>query len=56
MQGLTDGDIVFFAYFYDTESTVGETALTYYDRYVIKNEDDGKFYQWAIKARNAHPQ
>ena len=48
---LVDGDIVFFTYEYDRESTEGETEIEYYDsRYVIKGEDD-KFYQWEIEAK-----
>ena len=47
---LEAGDIVFFVYEYDRESTVGETEIEYYDsRYVIKGEDD-KFYQWEMEA------
>ena len=48
---LVEGDIVFFTYEYDRESTEGETEIEYYDsRYVIKGEDD-KFYQWEIEAK-----
>ena len=43
---LTDGDIVFFTYYYDVESTLGETTLEYYDsRYVLKDDVTGKFYK-----------
>jgi hypothetical protein len=50
-RNLEAGDIVFFVYEYDRESTVGETEISYYDsRYVIKGEDD-KFYQWEIEAK-----
>ena len=46
---LEAGDIVFFVYEYDRESTVGETEIEYYDsRYVIKDSVTEKFYKWHI--------
>lgn len=43
---LVDGDIVFFTYFYDKESTLGETEIEYYDsRHTIKDDVTGKFYK-----------
>ena len=33
---LTENDIVFTTYFYDKEGTLGETTVTYYDRYVLR--------------------
>lgn len=43
---LADGDIVFFTYFYDRESTLGEVTLEYYDsRYILKDSVTNKFYK-----------
>lgn len=43
---LTDGDIVFFTYFYSVEGTQGETIIEYYDsRHVLKDSVTGKFYK-----------
>ena len=43
---LVDGDIVFFTYYYDLESTLGETTIEYYDsRHTIKDDVTGKFYK-----------
>ena len=53
---LADGDIVFFTYFYDRESTLGEVTLEYYDsRYTIKDTANEKFYQWKIISTNGTP-
>lgn len=53
---LADGDIVFFTYFYDRESTLGEVTLEYYDsRYTIKDTANEKFYQWKISSTNGTP-
>jgi len=53
---LVDGDIVFFTYEYDRESTEGETEIEYYDsRYVIKDSVTGKFYKWKIAVANGTP-
>lgn len=53
---LQDGDIVFFTYFYDVESTEGELEVEYYDsRYVIKDSVTGKFYKWNIAVANGIP-
>lgn len=53
---LEDGDIVFFSYFYDRESTLGETEIEYYDsRYVIKDSVTDKFYKWQISVADGVP-
>jgi len=53
---LVDGDIVFFTYEYDRESTEGETEIEYYDsRYVVKDSVTGKFYKWHITVANGVP-
>jgi len=53
---LVDGDIVFFTYEYDRESTKGETEIEYYDsRYVIKDSVTGKFYKWHIAVAEGVP-
>ena len=53
---LVDGDIVFFVYEYDRESTEGKTEIEYYDsRYVIKDSATGKFYKWHIAIANGVP-
>lgn len=53
---LVDGDIVFFTYEYDRESTEGETEIEYYDsRYVIKDSVTGNFYKWKIAVANGTP-
>jgi hypothetical protein len=53
---LTSGDIVFFTYEYDRESTEGETEIEYYDsRYVIKDSATEKFYKWHIAVANGVP-
>jgi len=53
---LEAGDIVFFVYEYDRESTVGETEIEYYDsRYVIKDSVTGKFYKWHIVVADGVP-
>ena len=50
---LVDGDIVFFTYHYDVESTIGETTIEYYDsRYVLKDDVTGKFYKVLPKVSN----
>ena len=53
---LVDGDIVFFTYEYDRESTEGETEIEYYDsRYVIKDSVTEKFYKWHIAVADGVP-
>jgi len=53
---LVEGDIVFFTYEYDRESTEGETEIEYYDsRYVVKDSVTGKFYKWHITVANGVP-
>jgi hypothetical protein len=53
---LTSGDIVFFTYEYDRESTEGETEIEYYDsRYVIIDSVTGKIYKWQITVANGVP-
>jgi hypothetical protein len=53
---LSEGDIVFFEYEYDVESTEGETEVEYYDsRYVIKDSVTDKFYKWNVKVANGTP-
>ena len=53
---LVDGDIVFFTYEYDRESTEGETEIEYYDsRYVIKDSVTDKFYKWHIAVADGVP-
>jgi uncharacterized protein (DUF2147 family) len=53
---LVDGDIVFFTYFYERESTEGEFTGEYYDsRYTIKDTANDKFYQWKISSTNGTP-
>lgn len=46
---LQDGDIAFFTYFYDAESTVPEMCIEYYDsRYTVQDSVTGKFYKWTV--------
>jgi hypothetical protein len=53
---LNAGDIVFFEYEYDVESTEGETEVEFYDsRYVVKDTETGKFYKWNIVVTNGQP-
>ena len=53
---LNAGDIVFFEYEYDVESTDGEAEVEYYDsRYVVKDDVTGKFYKWNVKVSNGTP-
>ena len=53
---LSAGDIVFFEYEYDVESTEGETEVEFYDsRYVVKDTETGKFYKWNVKVSNGTP-
>ena len=53
---LTDKDMVFVDYFYDVESTLGETTIEYFDsRYTIKDTINNKFYKWDIKSANGVP-
>ena len=53
---LEAGDIVFFVYEYDRESTVGETEIEYYDsRYVVKDDVTEKFYKWAVAVADGVP-
>ncbi len=53
---LVEGDIVFFVYEYDRESTVGETEIEYYDsRYVVKDDVTEKFYKWAVAVADGVP-
>ena len=53
---LVEGDIVFFVYEYDQESTEGETEIEYYDsRYVIKDSVTDKFYKWHIAVADGEP-
>lgn len=44
---IEDGDIIFFVYEYDRESTTGEMAVEYYDsRFVVEDSAvPGKFYK-----------
>ena len=54
--GLTDKDMVFVDYYYDVESTLGETTIEYYDsRHTIKDTANDKFYKWDIKSTNGVP-
>jgi hypothetical protein len=53
---LTVGDIVFFDYDYNLESTEGETTIEYYDsRYTIKDSVTGKFYKWDVTVADGVP-
>lgn len=53
---LKDGDIVFFIYEYDKESTIPEIEVEFYDsRYVVKDSATGKFYKWSITVTNGTP-
>ena len=53
---LNAGDIVFFEYEYDVESTQGEAEVEYYDsRYTIKDDVTGKFYKWTLAVSNGIP-
>lgn len=53
---LSEGDIVFFEYEYDVESTDGEAEVEFYDsRYVVKDTETGKFYKWNIVVANGQP-
>lgn len=50
---LVRDDIVFFTYFHNLESTIGETTIEYYDsRYTIKDKTTGKFYKWNVVVDN----
>lgn len=43
---LVSGDIAFFTYFHDLESTLGETTIEYYDsRHTLKDSVTGRFYK-----------
>lgn len=53
---LSEGDIVFFEYEYDLESTQGETEIEYYDsRYTIKDSVTDKFYKWNVTVADGVP-
>ncbi len=53
---LINGDIVFFTYEYEVESTEPEIEVEYYDsRYVVPDTENGKFYQWNVTATNGTP-
>ena len=53
---LTDKDMVFVDYYYDVESTLGETTIEYLDsRHTIKDTTNNKFYSWKIKSTNGVP-
>ncbi len=53
---LKDGDIAFFIYEYDRESTIPEVEVEFYDsRYVVKDSATGKFYKWSITVTNGTP-
>ncbi len=53
---LSNGDIVFFIYEYNNETTIPEMAVQYYDsRYVVKDTETGKFYKWNIVVANGQP-
>lgn len=53
---LVNGDMVFYDYFYDVESTEGETEIEYYDsRHTIKDTTNNKFYSWKITSTNGVP-
>ena len=53
---LDYGDIVFFEYQYDRESTIPEMEVEYYDsRYVIKDSVTEKFYKWHIAVAGGVP-
>ena len=53
---LQNGDIVFFIYEYDKESTIPEIEVEFYDsRYVVKDSATGKFYKWSITVTNGTP-
>lgn len=54
--GLSSGDIVFFEYEYDRESTKGEATVEYYDsRVVVKDSVTNKFYKWTVAVANGVP-
>lgn len=53
---LTMGDIVFFEYYYDLESTNGNASVKYYDsRYTVKDSVTNKVYKWSIAIANGIP-
>lgn len=53
---LAKDDMVFVDYFYDVESTLGETTIEYLDsRHTIKDSVNNKFYKWDIKSANGVP-
>jgi len=53
---LADGDIVFFVYYYNVDSTHPEMTAEFYDsRYVIKDSETDTFYKWSIKVENGTP-
>lgn len=50
---LVNGDMVFYDYSYDVESTEAETEIEYYDsRHTIKDTTNNKFYSWKISSTN----
>ena len=50
---LQEGDITFFIYAYEKESTTPEMTIQYYDsRYVVKDAVTGKFYKWELVVAN----
>ncbi len=53
---LENGDMIFFDYHYDIESTEGEIEIEYYDsRYIVQDDVTGKYYKWNIKVSNGTP-
>lgn len=53
---LATGDIVFFEYYLDVESTDGLASVEYYDsRYTIQDSVTDKIYKWNIKVADGVP-
>lgn len=53
---LTNGDIVFFEYYYTEESTDGLASVEYFDsRYTIKDSVTDKHYKWSVSIADGVP-
>lgn len=53
---LTEGEIVFVEYYYDSEQPIGNNTVEHYDsRYIIKDETTGDFYKWTVGVDNGEP-
>jgi hypothetical protein len=53
---LTDGDIIFFTYEFESYVPQGYKTFEYIDsRFVVYNSDDGKYYTWSIAVTGTSP-